>query len=509
MTAAIIEKGNNDTDRRFLTRRQITRRKIGRKERSQVVLAEKKPPSNHVRPPPKRKNPARLNFSSTQPSSPPNSPQPKSPKMPKRKRTSPSDPQSAIREKLVQSKKLLQRALKTAKGFERQKLGKRLKNAQTNGTDVSRINREIEALKTLELGEVAEGYLYGRIGKIKRFVESPLLPEEVLGGKKEKEGQSEEEISAVRNVTSGMFNMGCVKVVLEEVLRGLYLDMGIPVPEDVKKGKKVKKQEEKAPKGILKSQKTAEPIEQGGESAWDGFESGAEEDEEMDGQDEDLDSEDLSRYDALLGSDSDSDSNPSDDEDDGIQRPSTKPSKPTKQQSLSLSPSPSPSPPPPTKRPKTKPPAAAPKSTVLLPTLLGGFFSGSDDSSASDIDDPAPAPIRKNRPGQMARRAIWEKKFGAGANHVKSGAPRVAEMGKKGREEAKGKERGRGGGGFGSGRERPSRGTGENATEVGGKKRGMGRKDDAGPLHPSWQAAKAAKEAKKSVAFQGKKVTFD
>jgi len=431
--------------------------------------------------------------------------------MPKRKRPAPADPQSAIREKLTQSKKLLQRALKQAKGFERQKLGKRQKLAQTNGSDVSRINREIEALKTLELSEVTEGYLYGRIAKIKRFVESGMLPEEVLKGKKEKDGLSEEEMTAVRNVTSGMFNMGCVKVVVDDILRGLYLDMGIPMPEDVKKGKKGAKKEgkkeEKAPRGILKTQKTMELIKADGGPTWDGFESDIEGEGEMDGRDEDMDSEDLSRYDALLGSDSDSNSDSSNDDDDGIQRPSTKSSKLNRQPSLSLSPSPSPSPPPPSKRPKIKPPATTPKSTTFLPTLLGGYFSGSDDSSASDIDDPAPAPIRKNRPGQMARRAIWEKKFGDGANHVKSGAPRVAEMGKKGREDAKRGSRGRVGG---FGRDRPNRGTGENAMEIGHKKkRGMGRKDDAGPLHPSWQAAKAAKDAKKSVAFQGKKVTFD
>ena len=51
--------------------------------------------------------------------------------------------------------------------------------------------------------------------------------------------------------------------------------------------------------------------------------------------------------------------------------------------------------------------------------------------------------------------------------------------------------------------------TGENAVAVEPKKRGMGKKDDVGVLHPSWQAAKKAKEAKKTATFQGKKVTFD
>jgi len=37
----------------------------------------------------------------------------------------------------------------------------------------------------------------------------------------------------------------------------------------------------------------------------------------------------------------------------------------------------------------------------------------------------------------------------------------------------------------------------------------MGRRDDAGVLHPSWQAAKMRKEMKRPAKFEGKKVTFD
>jgi BUD22 len=86
--------------------------------------------------------------------------------MPKRKRSTYEDDSERVsrmqkqdvQEKLTQSKKLLHRALKTAKGFERQKLGKRLKLATTNkqSEEIARINREIEALKGLDLGKVVE-----------------------------------------------------------------------------------------------------------------------------------------------------------------------------------------------------------------------------------------------------------------------------------------------------------------------------------------------------------------
>jgi len=79
--------------------------------------------------------------------------------MPKRKRGSDdtkSDParvqkqrQIELEQKLVHNKKLLKRALKTAKGFERQKLGKRLKLAKDKGDDkeFQRLETELNVLK--------------------------------------------------------------------------------------------------------------------------------------------------------------------------------------------------------------------------------------------------------------------------------------------------------------------------------------------------------------------------
>lgn len=53
-----------------------------------------------------------------------------------------------IEEKLHHHQTLIFRALRTAKGFERQKLGRRRKTAlKTRTADVARIDAEIEALK--------------------------------------------------------------------------------------------------------------------------------------------------------------------------------------------------------------------------------------------------------------------------------------------------------------------------------------------------------------------------
>jgi len=144
---------------------------------------------------------------------------------------------------------------------------------------------------------------------------------------------------------------------------------------------------------------------------------------------------------------------------------------------------------------------------------MGGYISGSEDDNDpfEEFDDSAEKP-KKNRRGQRARQAIWEKKFGQGAKHIKEGGnvnggdkrsegwdlKRGATDGGRGGKSSRG---GRGGRPTMGGRgEKPS------AAEPPKKK----HRDDAGELHPSWLAAKKAKEAKAgTVPFQGKKITFD
>jgi hypothetical protein len=121
---------------------------------------------------------------------------------------------------------------------------------------------------------------------------------------------------------------------------------------------------------------------------------------------------------------------------------------------------------------------------------MGGYWSGSE-SEAEDFED---GPPKKNRRGQRARQAIAEKKFGKSAKHLQN-QDRTGPRG------ARGAPRG---GRF----ERPGhdRGVRNDAAEPPKKK----HRDDEGSLHPSWAAAKKAKEAKKVTAvFEGKKISFD
>jgi hypothetical protein len=467
--------------------------------------------------------------------------------MPKRKRSIYDDGDRGqnmrkqdVQDALTKARKQLHKALKIAKGFERQKLGKRLKLATTSGESgsIARINREIEALKGLDLGKVTNAHLHKSLLKIKVFAENENLPDEVKTELPKPEGDGAM-VTAVMNITSGMYSMKPVKDAMAQIITGMYIAMGIPAPPKKEKG--AKKVEVKS---ILKSTNSVRMVEDAdigqkeesgngdGELSWEGFESREDEEnkqaDEAEPEDDSLDEEELGRYDALIGGSSDEESF------DEEKYTRNCPAQTAERLSLSLSPTPSTSPTPsqspslssspePEQRdtPKASKPKVAPPSrpghSTFLPTLMGGYWSGSE-SSASDIEDATP--IRKNRPGQMARRAIWEKKYREKANHIKTGKSPVgkkkddgwdAKRGAKETSSGRGGFRGKDGrGGTESGRTRNfEKATGENAIAVEPKKRGMGKKDDVGVLHPSWQAAKKAKEAKKTATFQGKKVTFD
>jgi hypothetical protein len=104
--------------------------------------------------------------------------------MPKRKRahrgTEAVDPaqelelkKEEIGRKLVHGRKLLNRALKTARGFERQKLGKRIKLAtvEQDGEEARRLQRELDVLKVCIFNSLCQGH-YANWG-VHRFSTSP------------------------------------------------------------------------------------------------------------------------------------------------------------------------------------------------------------------------------------------------------------------------------------------------------------------------------------------------
>ncbi|KAL4962156.1 BUD22 family protein [Aspergillus stella-maris] len=445
----------------------------------------------------------------------------------------------------------LSRALKAARISERQKLGRRQKEVKvpagaeddaavrnskykkgkgkmggkSKKGDVDpeeaarRIEGEIAVLKTLDPTKCAEKYLFKQLAKTKRIEETQVFYRFKQAKKLTVEAPKSTEEA---NVTARLFMSQPVKNVLPGIMERLKALFAL----DKESGKKVKKGTGKATENDEEQaqREVSIPVSDDEDDAGD-------EDIEMEDTDGNSDSEeDYSAFDARLAPDSDEEE---ESEDDALTRPQIRRS------SMSITPSPEPSPepsislsasrtpsPPPTKKPKPtgKEPKAPATSTTFLPSLMmGGYWSGSENEE-SDVDAENAAddiaPKRKNRMGQQARRALWEKKYGAGAKHVKETANKKGNKKGKGRDSGWDLRKGATGDGDGS---RSRFGTGSNSMAVTGERRfggasagaGDGGKDakkkaDANkPLHPSWEAARKAKEAKATAAFSGKKVVFD
>ena len=168
--------------------------------------------------------------------------------------------------------------------------------------------------------------------------------------------------------------------------------------------------------------------------------------------------------------------------------------------------------PPPKKTKAGKASSAPVQSTTFLPSLMmGGYWSGSEE--ATDDEAAAGPPKRKNRMGQQARRALWEKKYGAKANHIQEEQKkqkRNRDSGwdtRRGATGANAGALGRGGNRLGRGKSGADSGPGSHSTGL--QNQAKGPPKDSGPLHPSWEAKRRQKEQATTATFQGKKVVFD
>lgn len=169
----------------------------------------------------------------------------------------------------------------------------------------------------------------------------------------------------------------------------------------------------------------------------------------------------------------------------------------------------------------------------FLPSLTIGYIRGeSDVSYPSDSEGSAKGEKkRKNRRGQRARQAIWEKKYGRGARHLVKARNEEGSRESKIRKDGIAKGSGRKVGqikmhigmrpfrrdntaSFG---ERNGPRVGSNAMPGGGEAgrpgtrfghENKGKKSD-GPLHPSWEAAKKRKAQNTSAFGMGKKIVFE
>ncbi|RPB24437.1 Bud-site selection protein [Terfezia boudieri ATCC MYA-4762] len=376
---------------------------------------------------------------------------------------------SIVSQKIHHAYKVVARALKVGRGFERQRLGKKLKTAREAGDEglAGRVEREMGVLKEVELEEVARGAVRKGLGKgVKGWMFFPVEELEVRerNGNGEEKGEKvigEEMKKARNNVVAVLYNMKPVRQAVKavfEMMREVAVSKWTP--------------------GNPGSDEEEEEEEEGKDEA--------------EGEDENENEDDIH------------------DKSQPTQTaPTTKlkctlqtPILTKKSKSTVFTPSRTPSPAPASTEKISLP---ITKST-FLPSLMGGYISGSesDRNSYRPSKKGAAQKQRKNRMGQQARRALAEKKYKENARHIKLG------LGSGNKEDPKRGGRGvrgvRGGGGFGRGGGGRFGGDGRD----GGSKQVVERKKNTeGPLHPSWEAARKAKEAKAKAEFQGKKIKFD
>ncbi|KAK6536649.1 hypothetical protein TWF281_000873 [Arthrobotrys megalospora] len=404
--------------------------------------------------------------------------------------------QKTIEQKIHHSRILLKRALKTAKGFEQQKLGKRLKSARKGRLpsaaakkskdggggnkkekedEVERLEKEVEALKHVDLGELAARHLNKVLLKNRTLSTLRYFPPEIA---KEVEEHSKVPVATgpVANVCARMLNANPVKESVKEIIGNLGRFLGVE-GETEDGGKSAKEVEKPATRTI-----ESKAVIHGADTKPKQDDSEEEDEEDLEDDSEDavihpsmlknlatkylrdggaISSDESDDLDGRIASSEDEggdgEEDISDSEDD---RP--------RGRSMSITPIPEdqlreiealenealdidlsdeeaegdsdiPSPPPekPQKSKAKKQTAPAPalastgptKSSSFLPTLMTGYISGSDSDAASDISaknkskrakkGPPEKKVRKNRMGQAARRALAEKMYGSGANHVK------------------------------------------------------------------------------------------
>ncbi|KIW14706.1 hypothetical protein PV08_07490 [Exophiala spinifera] len=475
---------------------------------------------------------------------------------------------SRLKSSLSRGIKSLHSTLKLARGFERQKLGRRQKSATDNPHQLLRLREEVIVLKQLDLERTAKQYLVKQLVRSTRTKSHPAVvslygPDPHLEQPKS---------TAEGNVLGRLFNSAPVKQVLPGLLNGLFDVLGVSAPGGGKAedgandqrrrtGKKSNVGAEPEPgsgsgSGLSENERSlvfsgdeVDEVRDESDGSFNGFSDGKSGDVHSDDDDDEPERPDyisdvemdrlLSEHQDRLASSSDDDEEDGDDDRDDLDLSTRHTDGTTRGRSsrddiaVSLSPEPQLSSRSKNTKRVQKAASVAPTSTStsFLPSLsLGGYYSGSESGDDGDndrdySDGPPSAKTRNNRRGQRARQKIAEKKFGKNAKHLAKqkdkqrgqdsrnagwDAQRGAVTGKQhGRDRFRnGSGRGVGdGGGKGDGRrdQRDQDARGSRAAPLQPKKR-----DDQGSLHPSWEAAKKRKaQGESQPTFAGRKITFD
>ncbi|KAG5942555.1 hypothetical protein E4U53_007218 [Claviceps sorghi] len=364
--------------------------------------------------------------------------------MPKRKRGA----GTSLRDALGRYQDEVFRALKTSKGFERQRLSKRLRDQGITPDKTQRLEREIAVLKSLDLHQTARAHLHLSLLKVKSIAASPDLPDELRRGVSKPDLPAEEQ-AALHNVTSSLYNRDPVRQAIDRAVKAVCSALDVLPPETGKRSCKDKRQvpdEQSSDRkqSSLGPSGTASEATDGGphddddeESEFEGFSSHDDGpihiQDESDSDGEEDDEKDFETLHDLLGSASEEEEDWDDEKyaqfrgketvnlDDislsGSGSGSGSENGDVEAEREAGTSSSSPTPPVDKIQKTTKKASSALKpgqigGSTFLPSLMGGYISGSE--SASDIEDARP----KKRRGQRARQAIWEQKYGSSAKHL-------------------------------------------------------------------------------------------
>lgn len=376
---------------------------------------------------------------------------------------------------------------------------------------------------------------------MKSIASSTDLPDEIRAGVPKPELPDDEK-AALHNVTSGLYNRAPVKQSVDRAIEDVCKILNVPPPGKGRPSRTRKQEgselEEHTVSTASKNEESAPPEE--GESDaedvtdFEGFESDVDEPGpvigDADSAAEEDEEKEFSKYDDLLGSSSDEEGDNnfggdvyaqfrgrekvnlddisvsgSDQDDEDEDNSESDEDEEQEGRSAAKAPSPSLSPEPKKSKEKKRSKAATGPTTnsTFLPSLMGGYISGSE--SASDVDIAPP----KKRRGQRARQAIWEKKFGGKAKHLQKPSKQQG-----GRDAGWDMRRGAVDGDDQGGRMPWKKGVSNPFDKRTGDTKQAPpppprKKDNEGTLHPSWEARKKAKDSQKTAAFAGQKVVFD
>ncbi|KAF2670081.1 Bud-site selection protein [Microthyrium microscopicum] len=424
---------------------------------------------------------------------------PKRKREPRSKNAAPPTLTTRILGVVKQSQAVMVDALQYAQRFERQKLSRRWNTAKEaqNDADVQRITQEIQALKTLDIPAMADRHIRRVFSRVKAIAASDDIPSSYRPRKEDPLD------SANTNVVARLYK---VKGVAEEMARLVesvkeLLQQNAKNPEEGNATKPLAKKpipSSKEPETTVLEQSpnkpasnTSQTIEK--EVTGDKLSPAVDDEKKSKIKDVPRTASDIGQDEERNTSYSSASLSPDMDE------LTLSESEPESRLVIKLSNK---------KSSRSKAPEITNNSTFLPSLTAVGYISGSE-SEASDInDDLAP---RKNRRGQRARQAIWEKKYKDKAKHLQE--DQTTKKKSSSRDQGWDSQRGAVEQNASNGDFRQNRAS-RNSEAQSGEAVTTSRKrikDDAGPLHPSW-AAKKQMKAKESIPlaqFAGKKIVFD